>query len=89
MAAAKVAMAETKAYADKTPFTLSETAAARAKLFTAGLKDMEDLRAAGNLSAASGRPIEEVAGAMARLKSGAHGRGHGSPAKYEHLTGHV
>lgn len=72
-AKAKEAFAETKKYADATPFTLREASAARAKLYTAGLEDLDSLKAAGNLSAASGRPLEEVAAAFARLKSGATG----------------
>lgn len=72
-AKAKAAFAETKQYADVTPFKLSETAAARTKLFSANIEDMDTLKAAGNLAAASGRSIEEAAMAFARLKSGASG----------------
>jgi len=72
-AKAKAAFAETKKYADTTPFTLKETASARTKLFSANIEDMDTLKAAGDLAAASGRSLDEAAMAFARLKSGATG----------------
>ena len=69
----KAAMAEVKEYADKTPFTLAEAGAAKGRLLSVGLNDVDYLKSAGNMAAANGMPIEEAAGAFARLQSGASG----------------
>lgn len=73
LAKGKAAFAETKQYADTTPYSLKDSAAARSRLLAAGITDKETLTDAGNLAAAGGRQIEEAAGAFARLKSGSTG----------------
>lgn len=69
--------AATKKFADTTPFTDIDTYRAGQQLLSAQIKDLNEYKAAlatvGDLAAASGRPIQEVAGAYARLKSGASG----------------
>lgn len=74
---ANIIFAETKKFADTTPFNDMETYSAGRALLAAQIKDLNEYKAAlktvADLAAASGRPINEVAGAYARLKSGATG----------------
>ena len=74
---AKEFFAETKKFADTTPFNDMETYRAGQALIAAQIRDIGDYKAAlagvGDLAAASGRSINEVASAYARLKSGASG----------------
>lgn len=74
---ANIIFAETKKFADTTPFNDMETYSAGRALLAAQIKDLGEYKAAlktvADLAAASGRPINEVAGAYARLKSGATG----------------
>ncbi len=67
----------TKKFADTTPFNDLDSYRAGQQLLAAGVKDAREyersLRSVGDLAAASGRSIGEVASAYARLKSGATG----------------
>lgn len=67
----------TKQFADTTPFNDLDSYRAGQQLLAANVRTAEEykssLRSIGDLAAASGRPINEVAAAYARLKSGATG----------------
>ena len=67
----------TKKFADTTPFNDLDSYRAGQALLAAGVKEARtyerSLRTVGDLAAASGRSIGEVASAYARLKSGATG----------------
>jgi hypothetical protein len=64
---------ETLDFSARTPFQMDEVARARKMLVAFGLESVEALTNVGDAAAASGRPIEEMALVLGRIKSGAFG----------------
>ncbi len=70
---AKKVMGEIVEFSAKTPFQLQEVARAGKMLEAFGLSGIENLELVGDAAAAAGKPIEEIALVMGRIKSGAFG----------------
>lgn len=66
-------MREVVAFAAKTPFQMNEVATTARVMMTFGMQGREMLRRIGDAAAAANLPMQDVANALGRVKSGAFG----------------